>query len=77
MRTQNFLGRASLRSGLGSMTKQPSLLMLDYARASGDKKFADVIESKARQFYLDDKDCRWDMSLPAKTFFRPVSAKLT
>ena len=32
-------------------------LMLDYARAAGDKKFADLIESKAGQFYLEDKNC--------------------
>jgi hypothetical protein len=32
-------------------------LMLDRARASGDRKFTDLIVSKAKQFYLGDKDC--------------------
>src|ERR1700732_3442527 len=32
-------------------------LMLDYSRAKGDMKFADVLASKARQFYLGDKNC--------------------
>src|SRR5580658_4934631 len=31
-------------------------LMLDYARATGDAKFADLLAAKARQFYLSDKD---------------------
>src|ERR1700737_4449460 len=32
-------------------------LMLDYARGTGDGKLADLVESKARQFYLSDKNC--------------------
>jgi len=32
-------------------------LMLDYARASGNTKFADLIVLKARQFYLGDRNC--------------------
>src|ERR1700688_3111470 len=32
-------------------------LMLDYARARGDAKFTDLLESKSRQFYLGDIDC--------------------
>jgi Protein of unknown function (DUF2891) len=32
-------------------------LMLDYARAIRDTKFAGLLESKARQFYLGDKKC--------------------
>jgi len=31
--------------------------MVDYARATGDTKFTDLLASKARQFYLGDKDC--------------------
>jgi hypothetical protein len=31
--------------------------MLDYARANGNEKFAELIVSKAKQFYLDDKNC--------------------
>src|SRR5580700_2345270 len=32
-------------------------LMLDYAHAAGNEKFAGLLVSKARQFYLRDKDC--------------------
>jgi hypothetical protein len=32
-------------------------LMLDYARATADTKFADLIVSKARQFYFGDNHC--------------------
>src|SRR6202162_1099674 len=32
-------------------------LMLDYARGTGDAKLADLVVSKARQFYLGDKNC--------------------
>jgi len=32
-------------------------LMLDYARSAGDQKFAELVTSKARQFYLNDKNC--------------------
>jgi len=32
-------------------------LMLDYAQATGDTRFAELLTSKARQFYLGDKDC--------------------
>ena len=32
-------------------------LMLDYARETGDQKFAGLVVSKARQFYMGDKNC--------------------
>src|SRR6202140_325869 len=31
-------------------------LMLDHARAAGDTKFAELVESKARQFYFGDRN---------------------
>jgi hypothetical protein len=31
--------------------------MVDYARATGDTKFTDLLASKARQFYLGDQNC--------------------
>jgi hypothetical protein len=46
-----------VRIGEHSQTAFALGLMLDYARATGDSKFADLLESKARQFYLGDKDC--------------------
>jgi hypothetical protein len=46
-------------------------LMLDYARASGDTKFADLIISKARQFYLGDKDCPLAYEPSGEDFLSP------
>jgi Protein of unknown function (DUF2891) len=46
-------------------------LMVDYARASGDTKFADLIEAKARQFYLGDKDCPLAYEPSGEDFLSP------
>src|SRR6202142_530580 len=45
-----------VRIGEHSQTAFALGLMLDYARATGNAKFAGLVESKARQFYLNDKD---------------------
>src|SRR6266581_7012479 len=46
-------------------------LVLDYARASGDTKFSDLIVSKARQFYLGDKDCPLAYEPSGEDFLSP------
>jgi Protein of unknown function (DUF2891) len=46
-------------------------IMLDYARAKGDMKFADLIVSKARQFYLGDKDCPLAYEPSGEDFLSP------
>jgi Protein of unknown function (DUF2891) len=46
-------------------------LMLDYARGAGDIKFADLIVSKARQFYLGDKDCPLAYEPSGEDFLSP------
>ena len=46
-------------------------LMLDYARAKGDMKFADLLASKARQFYLGDKDCPLAYEPSGEDFLSP------
>jgi hypothetical protein len=46
-------------------------LILDYARAAGDEKFADLIESKARQFYLGDKNCPLGYEPSGEDFLSP------
>jgi len=46
-------------------------LMLDYARADGDTKFADLLASKARQFYLGDKDCSLAYEPSGEDFLSP------
>ncbi len=46
-------------------------LMLDYARAKGDSKFATLVESKARQFFLTDKDCPLNYEPSGEDFLSP------
>jgi len=46
-------------------------LVLDYARAAGDAKFTDLLVSKARQFYLGDKDCPLAYEPSGKDFLSP------
>jgi hypothetical protein len=46
-------------------------LMLDYARGAGDTKFADLLASKARQFYLGDKNCPLAYEPSGEDFLSP------
>jgi hypothetical protein len=46
-------------------------LMLDYARATGNTKFADLLVLKARQFYLGDKDCPLAYEPSGEDFLSP------
>jgi Protein of unknown function (DUF2891) len=46
-------------------------LMLDYSRAKGDMKFADMLASKARQFYLRDKNCPLEYEPSGEDFLSP------
>jgi hypothetical protein len=46
-------------------------LMLDYARATGDTRFADLLVSKVRQFYLGDKDCPLGYEPSGEDFLSP------
>jgi hypothetical protein len=46
-------------------------LMLDYARDTEDTKFADLLVSKARQFYLADKDCPLAYEPSGEDFLSP------
>lgn len=45
-----------VRSGEHSQTAFALGLMLDYARSAGDVEFADLVMSRARHFYLQDKN---------------------
>jgi Protein of unknown function (DUF2891) len=60
-----------VRIGEHSQTAFALGLMLDYARAVGDTKFADLLESKARQFYLRDKDCPLGYEPSGEDFLSP------
>ncbi len=46
-------------------------LMLDYARGTGNAEFADLLVSKARQFYLGDKDCPLNYEPSGEDFLSP------
>lgn len=46
-------------------------LMLDYARSAGDQKFADLLASKARQFYVNDKNCPLAYEPSGEDFLSP------
>src|ERR1700686_3785479 len=46
-------------------------LMLDYAAASGDTKFADLLTSKAWQFYLGAKTCPLEYEPSGEDFLSP------
>ena len=46
-------------------------LVLDYARTAGDQQFAELIESKAKQFYLADRNCPLDYEPSGEDFLSP------
>jgi hypothetical protein len=46
-------------------------LMLDYAHAAGDQKFAELVESKARQFFINDKACPLSYEPSGEDFLSP------
>jgi len=46
-------------------------LMLDYARGGGDRQFAELALSKARQFYLNDKNCPLEYEPSGEDFLSP------
>jgi len=46
-------------------------LMLDYARGAADEKFADLLNSKAKQFYLHDTDCPLAYEPSGEDFLSP------
>jgi len=46
-------------------------LTLDYAHSNGDQQFAGLVVSKARQFYLDDKNCPLAYEPSGEDFLSP------
>src|SRR5580692_3926632 len=72
-RLQDWLPKLSypVRIGEHSQTAFGLGLILDYARATGDKKFADLVEARARHFYLADKDCPMAYEPSGEDFLSP------
>jgi hypothetical protein len=46
-------------------------LMLDYAHGAGNTDFSDLVVSKARQFYLEDKNCPLSYEPSGEDFLSP------
>jgi hypothetical protein len=73
LRLNDWLPKLSypVRIGEHAQTAFAIGLMLDYARATGDTKFAALLASKARQFYLGDKDCPLAYEPSGEDFLSP------
>ena len=58
-RLKNWLPKLSnpVRIGEHDQTAFALGLILDYAHGNGDQKFAKLVVSRAKQFYLNDKNC--------------------
>src|SRR5215467_5260124 len=60
-----------VRIGEHNQTAFAMSLMLDYARSAHDEKFADLVRSKARQFYLHDQACPLAYEPSGEDFLSP------
>jgi len=76
-RLKNWLPKLSypVRIGEHSQTAFSLGLALDYARSAGDTSFADLVVSKARQFYLKDKTCPLEYEPSGEDFLSPCIAE--
>lgn len=72
-RLKNWLPKLSspVRIGEHDQTAFALGLMLDYARGNGDQTFVALLGSKARQFYLGDKNCPLDYEPSGEDFLSP------
>jgi hypothetical protein len=50
-------------------------LILDYARGAGNGRLAHLVETKARQFYADDRDCPLNYEPSGEDFLSPCLAE--
>lgn len=60
-----------VRIGEHSQTAFALGLMLDYAHSTGNTKFADLLTSKVRQFYINDKQCPLSYEPSGEDFLSP------
>jgi len=72
-RLEDWLPKLSypVRIGEHEQTAFALGVMLDYAHAAGDTKFSDLLASKARQFYLGDRDCPLGYEPSGEDFLSP------
>lgn len=64
-----------VRIGEHDQTAFALALMLNYARGTGDEKFAALAISKARQFYSNDKNCPLSYEPSGEDFLSPCLAE--
>jgi len=60
-----------VRIGEHDQTAFALALVMDYARGAGDDKFADLLVSRAKQFYLNDKNCPLAYEPSGEDFLSP------
>ncbi len=72
-RLNNWLPKLSnpVRIGEHDQTAFALGLMLDYAHGNGDQKFAELVVSKAKQFYLGDRNCPLAYEPSGEDFLSP------
>ena len=72
-RLNNWLPKLSnpVRIGEHDQTAFALGLMLDYAHGNGDQKLAELVVSKAKQFYLKDKECPLAYEPSGEDFLSP------
>jgi hypothetical protein len=64
-----------IRTGEHNNTAFGMGLMLDYARISGDVQFGKLVESRARDYYLNDKACPLAYEPSGEDFLSPCLAE--
>lgn len=64
-----------VRIGEHSQTAFAMGLMLDYARSAGDQEFEKMLTMKARQFFLNDKNCPLSYEPSGEDFLSPCLAE--
>ncbi len=76
-RLQQWLLKLShpVRSGEHGQTAFSFGLLLDYARSTGNREFAGLLESKIRDFYLKDRDCPLTYEPSGEDFLSPCLAE--
>jgi hypothetical protein len=72
-RLKNWLPKLSnpVRIGEHDQTAFAFGLILDYAQGNGDQKFAELVVSRAKQFYLSDKNCPLTYEPSGEDFLSP------
>jgi hypothetical protein len=76
-RLNNWLPKLSnpVRIGEHDQTAFALGLMFDYSHGNGDQKFADLVVSKAKQFYFGDKNCPLAYEPSGEDFLSPCLAE--